>query len=34
MLGEMGVEAEKRLGHSSDFVLWEVRTPAEGTAER
>jgi hypothetical protein len=31
MLGEIGVEAEKRLENSSDFALWEVRTPVEGT---
>jgi hypothetical protein len=29
VLGEIGVEAEERLEHRVDCVLWEVKTPTE-----
>jgi hypothetical protein len=34
MVVEIGVVAEKRFEQSSDFVPWEVRTPAEGKVKR
>jgi len=33
VLGEIGVEDEEQLEHTTDRIPWEMRTPSEGIVE-